>query len=830
MQIGKKVFSVENYYKNIKVGEESVNINIPLFEIFSKERTVILADKKSAEFCFNKFWANFSFNDYASYSLYTKDFVQNNLNLNFGREEVFKAISFFDISKLSDAQDEIPLIEIWKSIKSTINAGLFDIKNDYKNNEIFSKSFKAYILKSLSSRSWNISEEYKALSKIISDKNAQISSQWFTLSPEEMSNILREFNSEVLDKIKTLFNNYFDFYNDLYDEYKEFNKSLESDNNWLLSATIKHKKKQLMTLHNINKQSVLKVENSLLIRDTNNEILYFKKYKKFFRGQAKKIIDFIFYKINKAISTTQYKMSNLKSTDPNYFDLYKELLVKKHSLKVFSKYKNKINYLTTNQIIQIEKNLKREERLFVTNVKIDPLISTSALMNKIKNFYGINIDQYVQFSKDQYNHIKKEINQRVKRIRMLKSINFDKIVNSNREIEESNFKKEITILSAEKEWNDKMEFKMLEQANKLSAPKIKNMFNIMELTLGQIDKNLLNIRKLLVKKFGVGVGNIEQFNLLEKTEKIVLELNNFSLATTFIDTLWKYTTSHNDIYNSKFENEFKGVVELIESFNTIEIDLEDYLTQFKNLPIIAKIKLKLLEYAFLKQKIIMVQDNPSFISRSERIEFLKVLNSLAKQYGFTYVFITNDSFLATKYFDYVYIMFNNSLVEAGYNEDLKTNSFHPVTKSVYEMIPLDVTKRRLLGSKGMVPWIHGETIFLDQERHYLFSSIKEYQIWSENNIKINKEFFNTEEINYEDSMNENRLNLQDPEYIYKHYRHQYDGLEVFITNINNQKIINTQEVNYADFEDNSITKEIANEITQNTYEQDSSGNYHKNAY
>ncbi|ADE19962.1 MAG1360 family OppF-related protein [Mycoplasma crocodyli] len=807
MRISEKLFSVENFYKRIKSKKEVQNINIPLLELYSNQTTGILVDDKSMDFFFKHFWKNFSMNDHSSFSLYNKDFIQDDLNITFGREEVFKKVSFFDVAVLSETKSEIPLFEIWNSIKQNFENHTFN-KGDFKNvNDNFSRSFKADIIKTLGSKSWFISEEYKNILESLNQLKNDIEKNSFTITEEEINKRIIKSYQNITNQAKKISMIFFEFYNEIYEKYKQCSKASQIDSTTILSAKIKHKRKQLNTLNKINETSALKVENDLKIRDIINEISFFEKYKKFFKTQSKKISSFILYKMKKSINTIEHKMSFFKSDEVEFLELRKELLVKKHSMNIFNHYKNKFFYLTSNQIKQIEKSFRREERLFLSNNKLDNRLSVHEINKKIRTTYEVNIFQYIQFSKEQKMHLKREINNRKEILLGLKSNKFDKIINHFRQVEEEKFKKEINMLRAEQEWNENKESYLLNQAQKNSSPRVRIMLRNVKSHLRNIKNVIKHIDKLVEKRFkNDPKSNV--YDSLYKIWELIEQLNNFSLANSFLKKLFRYSDSSNFNYKENFETEFIGVIRFIEAFHSVSLDFEDYLTQYIYLEPIKKIKLKLVKFVFLNPSVLIVQDDPNIKTTNERRDFLKILNSLSRQYNFNYLFISNDAQLLTKYFDYVYLLYENNLVESGLTKDLLKTALHPYTKYVLNKISHNIMKSQLLFSKPFLPWSHADTFYLPEDRHYIFSTMKEFQNWSEFNLRYANNLLNTEEINYQENLHVTQTNLNDLDYIKKNYVPQRRVKEVFIANANKQKFAKTQEIDCSLLTSDSLTMQI----------------------
>lgn len=101
----------------------------------------------------------------------------------------------------------------------------------------------------------------------------------------------------------------------------------------------------------------------------------------------------------------------------------------------------------------------------------------------------------------------------------------------------------------------------------------------------------------------------------------------------------------------------------------------------------------------LNPKFIVCDEPVSALDVSIQAQILKLLKTLQKERGLTYIFITHDLSVIYYFADDIAVMYLGKLVEKAPAEELFLNPMHPYTRALLSAIPeprLDSTRKRIL--------------------------------------------------------------------------------------------------------------------------------------
>lgn len=105
---------------------------------------------------------------------------------------------------------------------------------------------------------------------------------------------------------------------------------------------------------------------------------------------------------------------------------------------------------------------------------------------------------------------------------------------------------------------------------------------------------------------------------------------------------------------------------------------------------------------------LIVADEPvSMIDLSTRAEILSMMNSLKKEFGLTYIYITHDLSTARYFADRIAVMYLGKIIEIGPADEIVDNPIHPYTRvlinAVCEPLPGKVKVMKNIQIKGEIP-------------------------------------------------------------------------------------------------------------------------------
>jgi peptide/nickel transport system ATP-binding protein len=97
----------------------------------------------------------------------------------------------------------------------------------------------------------------------------------------------------------------------------------------------------------------------------------------------------------------------------------------------------------------------------------------------------------------------------------------------------------------------------------------------------------------------------------------------------------------------------------------------------------------------LNPKVIIADESISALDVSVQAQVLDLLESLQKQHGLSYLFISHDMAVVERICHRVAVMYGGQIVEIGPRDQVLHNPQHPYTKRLLSAVPLpDVDRKR----------------------------------------------------------------------------------------------------------------------------------------
>lgn len=118
------------------------------------------------------------------------------------------------------------------------------------------------------------------------------------------------------------------------------------------------------------------------------------------------------------------------------------------------------------------------------------------------------------------------------------------------------------------------------------------------------------------------------------------------------------------------------------------IPVDDYLYKFPHQLSGGQQQRLVIARAIILGPSLLVADEPvSMLDASVRVEILRLLDRLQKQYDISIIYITHDLSTVRFFSDRIFVMYGAKLVEKAPTKDLLANPLHPYTRALMNAIP-----------------------------------------------------------------------------------------------------------------------------------------------
>ncbi|MEE3928207.1 hypothetical protein V2E24_01275 [Mycoplasmopsis ciconiae] len=739
--IKKRIFAIENFFDLSKnKNNQKIIVNIPLLQIYKNKKSAILIDKDSDFFSEKNYLNKLVNNDNCAYVLNDIQFSNQEYDVYFGKNNLKKKIAFFDIEEIYNSDKNIPIFEIWK--KSLDFDDFYEEEHKQfheviKRNEL---TFKSSIFRSLNYSSEKIIPLNDEFTKELGKYATIFKEKWFAMTEEEFLKYMDELEEIFEEYKKDSLSEFFKFYNEIFENYRRLSDLLKNKNSDADSEEIQMIKTKLKHLREINNTSLRRVENNYKIRDLKSEIKFFQDLMVELKNRSVKYKNSITYKIEKAIKSTQEKMSLLNSFSEEYLHLYKILQIKKRSLALWRHHSHKIKYLKVSKIWDLYNSIQNEELLFINNnlaALSNPMISSilTKIKRKVRSEFKYDFSTYIDNSHSVFNEITKEITSRQTQISRLKKLKFETVSDSNKFLEQQKYDYLVKMYQAEDKWNKKSKDRLFKNTLKNYSPKLKRFVRSIRKN-EQMQRDALKIIKESIIKKAKSLNKLNDYSIyINEKLDTVLNYQNFPLINSFIVELVDFCLNKSlKTLSSKFINIFNAANKMVSAMSYISVNFSNYLIPYDDIQIINKIKLKLINVILQKPVILFVQDNVENTSFSQRNEFLRVLNVLTKENNIHFVLVTRDWNLVRTIFDAVYIFYQNNLIEGGLISDIIENPIHAYTQFLVD--PKKV--HNIYSFDNNLPWVYNEVNYVDDYKtHYVCANYENFQKWTQKDFQCN---------------------------------------------------------------------------------------------
>ncbi|SJZ61745.1 MAG1360 family OppF-related protein [Mycoplasmopsis verecunda] len=792
--MSKKILTIENIF--IKKAQNSehnkwpfANISIPWLELKYNTLNAFYISNNNTNLSFEHIVSEISRNHNAQITYFdpnTKKYWDFDKYLKFSKKnkEILKKVSYFDINEITNQEDEnIPLFELWQDCQNSVTdvIKLTNLNNIYSNLDYTMKNVIFNNIKQRSTSLTNVNNYFvKTVNGIEQTLRLKLNNPSADIT-QEIENLIYILSNYKISVMKECF----EIFKSLKNEYRTLEHGLQTSNINQQKDLIYQSQIKLKYMKMINSMSLVKVENDMKIKDLNIQINFYKQYK---ASLIKFSCKYIYYQISlvkKQIKILKQKRNMVDILSEEYFDLAKDILIKKLELRIWSRNFNSLKYLTENELNELKQTINSEIKLFILNNFTQEKNSyKNATVSRIKDFiydqFYFNIKPFTSMSKITYDFINENIAKCKHEIYQIQNRRFNHLPNYKNIVAVHNLEEKIKFAQSELDWAKYSEEKLFNSLLKSKEFKLNlvkvNIKRTQKIALSMID----SIYKLLLGHEGV-----EQ--LLTELEDIKLFIINNWIFKLLIDLI-NYASSKQKASN-KFLKSMAAMVRFIEAYENASVSAFNFIKPFKELGIIDKAKIKLTKFNLSKSQILFIKDNMSNISNEARAEFLRVLFNIVKTNNITTIFVTDNLDFIKNKCQWVYFFNESALLEGGKVKDVFHKPIHPVVKEIIGMNSLyDIDKFQ------DSLYIKENIYFTDSEpAHFVYCTLHQFQEWTNITIadknQINKVIFSDEKMS-------NTM-------IAHQYQSRFLGAEFVLSDVNKKITPEPYDAN-----DNELTNEL----------------------
>ncbi|WLP85797.1 MAG1360 family OppF-related protein [Mycoplasma seminis] len=789
------IFVNKGYKKSKYTFWPETNISIPCIDLYHGVKTAFYVPDDNRNLVFSKI-ASFVLHDPNSavtyFNPHAKSYFDFNKAANFTtkKKELLNKIAYFDISEIINQDDtNIPLYELWKDCLHSIThaANLTNLNRIYSNLDYTLKNIIFNILRLHSSNILDMNNEFLKTFQQATESYLKINNNDVQNKQNTLDNIIFLANNYMISVIKE----YFELFKELKNQYRFLESEIQTSNINEQKSFIDEGKIRLAYMNQINNVSLIKVENDLKIRDLKTEINFYENLKNATVKYSKKVMIAEINLIRKEISLLEKKKHFLKNINEEYFDLLKDILIKRKELNIWIFNFDKLKYLNEKQLNNLKNEIDSEINIFINNnfTEIRNKYKNTTV-KKIKDFisqeFSFNIKEYITISKNTAEEWNSNIRNNKKAIEAIKNKKYNHISDYKNIVDVHDLEEKIKYAQAELEWSKYSKEKLFNSLLKSKEFKLNRLKSNVKKTQRDISACLDKILKATPNK------NEAYFSY-------ILEIEKFK---HFISTNWMFNlillmisyASNKQKANKCLLLNSAAMIRFIESFETSSISIPNYIKPFKDLDVVDKAKIKLTKFSLDKIQILFIQDSLKQINEFEKSEFMRVLFKLIEVNDITTIFISSDLEVIKNSFDYVYFFNDMQLLEGGkVNEVLKK----PINPDLKMLLKGKINSLNQQLNRDYVQlFIYPAIYYLDtQPTHFVYCTLNEYQTWTLINTnklpQKQKEFNNTK-------LSDTLIN--------DFFQSVFEGDEVILTQENTKFVPEPYDAG-----DKQFTKEIATE-------------------
>ncbi|MBN4084273.1 MAG1360 family OppF-related protein [Mycoplasma sp. CSL10166] len=659
----KNIFSIFNLFeknnkKSFFLNKKKISLENPIdIEQLNVEsmKTFFYISNNNKSITFDNIWNSIKYNKNTQISLRVNKNDGDVVILN-DKKEILNSIFVFNTVDISDEKDyNLPLIEMWNTCfkdvknyhKKQQTSKIFDHISHHNTKNLFSKTLLLHFEKII-----DINQAYersfKKLYKKFSNTFEEINIDLF----KEMLNL---FEKNIKDYSLRIFAQYIDLFKELKENDEFLNENYKDLNEVKEDEKIVELKNRLKALNKIRKSSIDNITNQYRINRISDEIKFINKIIYKTHVNSKSYIYNIIKKYKNENRNLSYKIKILsKKPNSSVVELFNRITFNKKIIFFWQEHKDELLFLSLEDLETLDKHLNNEFHLILMSNKNNDTI------NIYRDYVPYaNIDNFIFKSKENKSNLNKTLENLNKELILEKNKVYTQFTDHKDDIKFHEIKQKINMSVAETNWVKKSSNNLFNKTIKVKQNKFKRFKRSYKALNDVIEKCYLLIQENHSNSSFLNELKSRLKNIDEILQKFIKESEFYNL----IVEISQFTNSKNFI-TKKAEIYYKTMLIFIKTYESISVNIQQFLEPFNNLKIIERTKFKLIPFWLSKNKLIFVNDTFNIMNYSDKTELLRILSILCDNINAPFIFVSNDSqLIQTRMFDEIHIFNDYKNVE-----------------------------------------------------------------------------------------------------------------------------------------------------------------------
>ncbi|QKT05549.1 MAG1360 family OppF-related protein [Mycoplasma sp. OR1901] len=747
----KSVFNIYNLFerKNKKpffLNRKKISLQNPIdIEYLSVEskKTFFYISNDNKSLTFDNLWNSIKYNKNTQISLLVNKSEDGGKEILNDKKEILNSIFVFNTVDISDEKDfNLPLIEMWNtcfkdisnSYKRENSSKIFDHISHHNTKNLFSKTLLLHFEKFI-----DINQSYERSFKKIYKKFSTLEKS----DVEIFNEVLDSFEKNIKDYSLRMLVQYIDLFKEIKENDKFLNQNYKDLNEVQEEERIIELNNRLKSLNKIRKSSIDTITNEYRIKRINDEIKIINKIIHKTQVNSKNYINNIIKKYRNENSILNTKISILsKKPLISTKNLFNKVLINKKIISFWKKHKEKLLFLNLEELETLHKHLNNEFHLILFSNKSD--VSKTKVVNIFSEYIPYaNIDNFLFKSKENKNNLNKYLESLYNELNVEKNKVYMQFNDHKDEIKFHEIKQKINMSIAETNWVKKSSNNLFNKTIKVKQ----NKFKRLKRSYKVINEIIENCYLALQENYYDSNFTNELKARLKSTDELLSKFVKESEFYNFIIEISQFTNSKNFI-TKKAEIYYKTMLIFIKTFESISVNIQQFLEPFNKLKIIERTKFKLIPFWLSKNKLIIVNDTFNIMNYSDKTELLRILSILSDDNDAPFIFVSNDSnLIQTGTFDEIHIFNDYKNLEGFKFPEGLIEPKSPFTKQVLKGEVVDNTINEIEFNDQIFK-INNDT------NHYVYVSLNEYK----NILNRQKEKENQNEVSLQTKTSDQDIN------------------------------------------------------------------------
>ncbi|WP_051622808.1 MAG1360 family OppF-related protein [Mycoplasmopsis primatum] len=708
------------------------DVDIKKIKIFDGEKVIFLVNDKSLSFFNDNFWDILKNNPNQLVSCFAQSRSTPTIKKYLKHKKTLEKINFFNLSTVDSAYKNISLLEQFSILDHNhkiSNSVMNLIQKALNKYEFIIKTYIFDLLKQKVNEFYNFFVDFeKEQQSYIKKIELNLKNKNYIKANTELQKY-RLIQEKLITNVLTLI---IDINKNFWDRFSFFTQTIADNVDYLGQNKLALLQEQYNFMKKIKDPTMIDVKKALVIRDKYKGIKILNEILIEIKTNAKEEIKYLIDKYRHLHKNDLLKANNFRKTTPQHQFLIKKSFVERHIYKLIKSSKNKLRFLTSEEIDNMNHNLNVELKLFINN-NLSSLnyaqktFSYKSIIREIEENFDFSLDSYESSSSNREKNIKENIKENLESINEIKDkffkvkddFKFERIV--------MDIQNNITKLQGEIKFNlqsSKREFDTLVSSHKkviVDFDKITEKFNRVLSRIKQMP-TFWNYLKL-----GILPHHIQKDSNLYIFHKELEEIKQLFLLFAKIFKKFAFTKTllfNSGLYTKKIISDYYLFSSFIEIFNKSSIHIEDLAKPIKKVSYINKAKMAFIGQLVNKPRLVIIEDDISKNDINLKKELIRVIGELSSFKKSSFVFITNDKrLLDEKFFDYSFLFVNNKEVEHGEISQILRSPFNPIVKANLQNLKTPDN------SEQTSDYVFSDEIYIGNN-HYLITTLKHFKNWT----------------------------------------------------------------------------------------------------